>query len=121
MLKHFGRIDPVYGDVNRLRRGDNEWPVDGAADILRAVYTEAEESTGKRFNIAGDSYIMFVEWDSNGQVSSTSSHSFGSATLDQSSPHYADQTPLFINMQEKPVRMELADLLNHATRDYRPQ
>lgn len=121
LLKHFGRIDPVYGDVNRLRRGNKEWPVDGAADILRAVYTEAEESTGKRFNIAGDSYIMFVEWDSNGQVSSTSSHSFGSATLDQSSPHYADQTPLFINMQEKPVRMELADLLKHATRDYSPK
>lgn len=121
LLKHFGRIDPEYGDVNRLRRGNEEWPIDGGADILRAVYTETEDDTGKRLNIAGDSYIMFVEWDGDGNVSSTSSHSFGSATVDESSPHYADQTPMFIKMQEKPVRMDLADVLKHASRDYKPQ
>lgn len=121
LLKHFDRIDPAYGELVRLRRGDKEWPIDGGADTLRAVYTETEETTGKRLNVAGDSYIMFVEWDSNGSVSSRSVHNFGSATLDKSSPHYADQTPLFIDMQDKPVRLDINDLLPHATRDYRPQ
>ena len=63
---------------------------------------------------------MFVEWDRNGQVSSSSVHSFGSATLDENSPHYADQSPLFVEMREKPVRLELEDLLQHASRDYSP-
>lgn len=120
LTTHFGRVDPLYGEVNRLRRGDKEWAIDGGPDILRAVYTTTEESSGKMLNVAGDSYIMFVEWNSKGAVSSTSVHSFGSATLDETSPHYADQSPLFVEMREKPVRLELEDVLRHATRDYVP-
>jgi penicillin amidase/acyl-homoserine-lactone acylase len=120
LMTHFGRIDPEYGEVVRLRRGDRDWPIDGGPDILRAVYTEADPESGKLLNVAGDSYIMFVEWDSEGRVSSRSVHSFGSATLDANSPHFADQAPLFLQMREKPVRMELEDLLQHASRDYRP-
>jgi acyl-homoserine-lactone acylase len=120
LSSHFGRIDPLYGEVNRLRRGDQEWPIDGGPDILRAVYTQTDKDSGKMFDIAGDSYIMFVEWDREGQVSSSSMHSFGSATQDEMSPHYADQSPLFVQMREKPVRLELEDLLQHASRDYSP-
>ncbi len=120
LMKHFGRIDPTYGEVNRLRRGDQEWAIDGGPDILRATYGMPEEETGKLLDVAGDSYIMFVEWDKDGKVSSTSIHSFGSATLDENSPHYADQSPLFVQMREKPVRLELEDVLQHATRDYSP-
>ena len=72
-------------------------------------------------NVAGDSYIMFVEWDADGRVSSTSMHSFGSATLDESSPHFDDQAPLFATMQEKPVYLELEELLQNVSRDYTPQ
>ena len=31
---HFGRIDPAWGDVNRLRRGDVDLPVGGGPDTL---------------------------------------------------------------------------------------
>lgn len=119
--QHFGRLDPPYGELNRLRRGNKEWPIDGGPDILRAVYGDRDEDTGELVNVAGDSYIMFVEWDANGRVSSTSMHSFGSATLDESSPHFDDQAPLFATMQEKPVYLELEELLQNASRDYTPQ
>jgi acyl-homoserine-lactone acylase len=117
---NFGRLDPLFGERNRLRRGDQEWPIDGGPDILRAVYTVPDEDSGKQWNVAGDSYIMFVEWDSDGEVSSSSVHSFGTATLDENSRHYADQSPLFIEMREKPVYWYLDDLLQHASRDYSP-
>lgn len=120
LLAHFGRIDPKYGDVNRLRRGEQEWPLDGGPDVLRAIYTQADPETGKHIAVAGDSYIMFIEWDEKGKVSSSSVHNFGSATLDENSPHFVDQSPIFANMQEKPVRLELVDVLKHATRDYSP-
>ena len=84
------------------------------------MYTRTDEESGKLINVAGDSYIMFVEWNTEGEVSSSSVHSFGSATLDSDSPHYADQSPLFAEPREKPVRLELEDLLEHATRDYSP-
>ncbi len=120
LITHFGRIDPTYGEVNRLQRGEQEWPLDGGPDTLRAIYTEADPQTGKHIAVAGDSYIMFVEWDEQGKVSSSSVHNFGSATLDANSPHFVDQSPLFAQMQEKPVRLELSDVLQHATRDYSP-
>lgn len=116
----FSRIDPLYGDVMRHQRGSDSWPLDGGPDVLRAVYTDESPEDGYRRNVAGDSYIMFVEWDEDGQVSSRAIHNFGSATVDESSPHYADQAPLFVEHRDRPVRLELEDLLAHASRDYRP-
>ncbi|WP_439107934.1 acylase [Congregibacter sp.] len=117
---HFDRIDPAYGDVVKHVRGTASWPLDGGPDILRAVYTEADQDNGELHNVAGDSYIMFVEWDAEGEVSSRAIHNYGSATLDESSPHYADQAPLFVEHRDKPVRLDLEELLPHASRDYRP-
>jgi penicillin amidase/acyl-homoserine-lactone acylase len=53
-------------------------------------------------------------------MSSTSIHQFGSATLDEASPHFADQTPLFAAMKTKPVRFTEEQLKGHIVRDYRP-
>jgi penicillin amidase/acyl-homoserine-lactone acylase len=63
---------------------------------------------------------MFVTWDRAGTLSSRSIHQFGSATLDASSPHYADQTPLFATMKVKPVLFTEDQLKGHVQRDYRP-
>jgi len=120
LVRHFGRIDPLYGDVVRHVRGDKSWPLDGGPDVLRAVYTETDEESGELHNVAGDSYIMFVEWDADGTVRSRSVHNYGSSTLNSASPHYDDQAPLFIEFGDKPVRLELEDLMHYATRDYRP-
>lgn len=120
LVTHFGRIDPEYGEMNRLKRGQQEWPLDGGPDTLRAIYSEFDTDTGKQIAVTGDSYIMFVDWDEKGKVSSSSVHNFGSATLDKDSPHFDNQAPIFAKMQEKPVRLDLADVLKHATRDYSP-
>ena len=117
---HFSRIDPEWGEVYRHRRGAGDWPIDGGPDILRAVYGEQDPESGHQINQAGDSYIMFVEWDREGRVSSRSVHSFGSATLDRSSPHYDDQVELFLTMKEKPVYFTLESLLPHVEREYTP-
>ncbi|WOJ95313.1 acylase [Congregibacter brevis] len=117
---HFDRIDPEYGEVVRHQRGDKSWPLDGGPDTLRAVYTEEDMDSGQLYNVAGDSYIMFVEWDRDGNVSSRAVHNFGSATLDKSSPHYADQAALFVEHKDKAVRLKLEELLPFASRDYRP-
>ena len=68
----------------------------------------------------GDSYVLLVTWDKNGQVSSRSIHQYGSATLDETSPHYADQSSLFVKRQLKPVWLDEADIRAHLEREYRP-
>ena len=62
---------------------------------------------------------MFVSWDKAGKLCSRSVHQFGSATLDASSPHYADQTPLFVAMKTKPVLFTEAQLKGHVVEGLR--
>ncbi|HEY4942331.1 MAG TPA: acylase [Rhizomicrobium sp.] len=116
---HFGRLDPEWGEVNRFRRGKLDVPVDGGPDVYRAVYGKQQDD-GTLTAVDGDTLIMFVTWDKNGKLSSQSIHQFGSATLDETSPHYADQSPLFVKMQMKPVWFTEDELRGHVEADYRP-
>jgi penicillin amidase/acyl-homoserine-lactone acylase len=116
---HFGRLDPDWGQVNRFRRGKVDLPIDGGPDIYRAVYGKQQDD-GTLTAVDGDTFIMFVSWDRNGKLSSQSIHQFGSATLDADSPHYADQSALFVGMQMKPVWFTEDELKGHVERDYRP-
>ncbi len=40
----------------------------------------------------GDSYVLLVSWGPDGTVSSYSIHQYGSATLDEASVHFNDQS-----------------------------
>jgi acyl-homoserine-lactone acylase len=119
LLDHFHRVDPEWGQVNRLRRGGVNLPIDGGPDTYRAVYG-APEMDGTLTAEGGDTLIMFVTWDRRGKLSSQSIHQFGSATLDSGSKHYADQAPLFAAMRTKPVLFTRNQLKGHIEADYRP-
>ncbi len=114
----FGRLDVPWKQVNRLVRGKLELGLGGGPDIVHAIYGKWEK--GRLVGMAGDSYILMVTWDKSGKVHSRSIHNFGSATLDESSPHYADQAPLFAARQTKPVWFDEAELRQHLEAEYRP-
>jgi acyl-homoserine-lactone acylase len=116
----FGRLDPKWGEVNLVRRGARKVAMDGGRETFRAAWGRPEPDGTIKVR-GGDSLIMFVAWDKAGRLSSRSIHPFGSATLDAESPHYADQLPMFIKMQTKPVAFTEAELAGHVSRDYRPQ
>lgn len=116
---HFGRIDPEWGELNRIRRGRLDLAIDGGPDTYRAVDGVAQ-ADGTLTAAAGDTLIMFVTWDKTGALSSESIHQFGSATLDGDSPHYADQTPLFVAMRMKPVLFTQSQLTGNVEADYAP-
>jgi penicillin amidase/acyl-homoserine-lactone acylase len=119
LQNHFGRIDPKWGEVNRLVRGDKSWPLSGAPDVLRAVYGVFDEEAGHQRATAGDSYIMFVEWAPDGALSSRTVHNFGSATLDVTSSHYDDQAPIFASENERHLPLDMVTLMAEKTSEKR--
>jgi penicillin amidase/acyl-homoserine-lactone acylase len=116
---HFKRLDMPWGDVNRLIRGSVDLPIGGGPDLLHATYGELQED-GRLKITEGDSYVMLVIWDKDGNVHSMSVHQFGSATLRENSPHYADQAPLLAQRKLKPVWFDEAEIRAHLEREYVP-
>lgn len=117
---HYGRIDPEWGEINRLVRGDTDLPVDGGPDTLRAIYPAEIRDDGTLHASAGDTWIAVVEWDAAGEQTASVIHQFGSATLDETSPHYDDQAVLFAAEEWRPALIERADVEANAERIYRP-
>lgn len=117
---HYGRIDPEWGEINRLIRGDVNLPISGGPDILRAIYPSEIGENGILKANAGDTWIALVEWDAEGNQTADVIHQFGAATLNESSPHYADQAPLFAAEEWRPALIERADIEANASRTYRP-
>ena len=119
----FGRIDPEWGQVNRIIRGDVSVPLDGAPDVLRAIYAD-RDGVGKEGVLnafAGDTHIILADWAADGELTVDSIHNYGSATLDETSPHYNDQVELFASGGYKRVAMSLeAVLAGEVTADYAP-
>ena len=118
LRSHHGRLDPVWSRVNRLRRGRLDIGLGGGPDILHAVYGRPD-GDGTFVGVAGDSYVLLVSWGPEG-VRSRSIHQFGSATLDEDSPHYADQAVLFARRMLKPVWLDEADIRANLEREYAP-
>lgn len=119
--KHYGRIDPTWGEVNRIVRGDMNIPISGAPDVLRAIYPLTVRPDGQLHANAGDTWIGLVEWDKDGKVSADIVHQFGSASTRPKSAHYSDQIQLFADQKWRKALIERSEVEASATRTYRPQ
>jgi acyl-homoserine-lactone acylase len=117
----FGRLDPPLPEIQRLRRGNIDMPMLGGTDALRATTIWDGDQPDKMPRVRhGDSFIMLIRWDSDGQVISESIQPYGAATNRPDSPHYTDQMKLFVAGKYKPVYFEWADAVKNAKRRYRP-
>jgi len=124
LMDHFGRLDPPMSDLLRLRQGSGDQrdggpfavdlPLDGGSDTLRASTLWNIHDDGRLAVRHGDSFIQFVEWAPGMRVRSQSIQPFGSATTRPASPHFTDQSSLFIQHKLKPVHFWRADVLENA-------
>ena len=119
LYNHYGRLDVIWGNVNRLIRGSLNLGIAGGPDVSHAVYGLPTEE-GYLKGYAGDAFLMLVEWGKDGQVSSQSIHQYGSNTQHESSTHYSDQARLFVNRNMKPVWMTLQVIKENVERVYSP-
>ena len=102
LTENYGKIDIPLGTVQRLKHGTVNLPLGGGPDMLRAIYTRNDGNIMK--GVAGDCYIQFIEWDTEGNIRSESIHQFGARTSVVDSKHYDDQTKLFSKEIMKPIR-----------------
>ena len=108
----FGRIDPMWSEVNFLVRGDLALPIQGGPDTLRAIYGRLQDD-GTLKAVAGDGLVVALSWDSSGKQESKSIHQYGSATQDTKSPHYDDQVKMFAEEKMKPTFFDKTELKNN--------
>ena len=124
LKSNFGRVDPEWREVMRFRRGDINEEVNGGPDALRAVWPTGDIADGPVTAAGGDTYILYADWPTEvtgegGYPEIRTIHQFGAATLDETSPHYGDQVPLFLAEEWKNPPMTLEALLDEATSDIR--
>lgn len=120
LLRKTGRLDPLWGDVNRHIRGDLNLPLGGGPDTLRAIYGMGMEEDGYLTNVAGDGLYYQVSWDALGQLKVEGVHQFGAATLDENSPHYADQAEDYAEEILRDPQFQKERRRANLSRRYRP-
>jgi penicillin amidase/acyl-homoserine-lactone acylase len=120
LLRHHGRIDPTWAEVNLLHRGDQSVALAGGPDTLRAVNSVVDEETGTLNMVSGDGLHMLVEWAPGAEFPDVFAvHQFG-ASNDPASPHFTDQMDAFAAQQLRRVPMQEAEVRAEAAVIYRP-
>ena len=116
LIANFGRVQVAWGDVHRLHRGTVDLPLPGGPDVINGVNarTVDDHLVGRQ----GDSLVMIVELGPDG-LRSTSIHQYGASSR-ATSPHFADQAPLFVKREMKPTWTVPEELQKHTERAYHP-
>ena len=116
LVLNFGTARVPWGDVHRLRRGNVDLPLGGGPDVLNGVNARTVE--GRLVGRQGDSLVVIAEFRPDA-VRSSSIHQYGASSR-PTSPHFADQAPMFVKRSLKPTWRTLAELEGHTERTYHP-
>lgn len=117
-LKYFGRTGIVLGDLQKLVRGKDEFPLSGIPDVLAAM-SNVPYKDGKVKDDFGDAYIELVRFPKNGLPIIESVNAFG-ASNHPGSKHYEDQVPLYLQQKTKHMSLDKQEVLSKAERIYHP-
>jgi acyl-homoserine-lactone acylase len=118
LVARFGRVNVPWGEIHRLRRGTLDLPLPGGPDVINGVNARTVEDhlVGRQ----GDSLVMIVELGRGPEgIRSTSIHQYGASSR-ATSPHFADQAPLFVKHEMKPTWRSPEELQKHTERAYHP-
>ncbi len=118
MRKNFGTVDLKLGDIQKLVRGDKEYPAPGLPDLLAPEWGVAWKD-GKRKITGGDAYVAMVRFPKTGLPIIETVNTYG-ASSKKGSPHFDDQVSLFLKQELKPMTLDKTKVLAEAKRVYHP-
>ena len=119
MKRHFGSLRVRLGDVQKHVRGDKVIGVGGAPDVLASNMSKPYNK-GMLKTYVGESYIMLVDFDENGEPKIETINAFGASNRPDS-PHYNDQMELWSQQKTKPMTLDKSEVYKSAERVYHPQ
>jgi acyl-homoserine-lactone acylase len=117
LKKHFGKVDVTIGELQRLVRGDKDYPVGGMPDVLAAMNFEKGKK-GRLEAFLGDSFIQFAKWTPDG-VQIEAVNAYG-ASNKPGNPHYDDQVPMYLNQELRPVYLDKTKVMESMESMYHP-
>ena len=117
LIKHFGRLDILLGDLQRHVRGDKDLPISGMIDMIAPTYVVDYEG-GKFRAVSGESYIMLIKYDKGG-VEVETILPYGNSN-NKNSNHYNDQMEMYVDKKLKKMTLNKIDILRDAEKVYSP-
>ncbi|HMD00489.1 MAG TPA: penicillin acylase family protein, partial [Ferruginibacter sp.] len=119
MQKYFGRDDLTLGDIQKLVRGDKDWPLGGFPDLLAPEWT-APYKDGKLRSIGGDGLVIFARFPKVGLPKVESMNMYG-ASAKPGSKHFDDQVERYLHQQIKTMSLDKAYVYKNAESISHPQ
>lgn len=119
MQTNFGRTDITLGDLQKLVRGNKDWPLWGFPDLLSPQWTEPYKD-GTLKSIGGDGLIMFVRFARQGLPQIESVNMYG-ASAKPGNKHFDDQVQLYLQQKTKRMTLDKAEVYKNAERVYHPE
>jgi len=118
--RRYGRVDPPWSDVARVRRGPVNEPVMGCPGLYGCFRTLGLRPHGDgTFEVAGgDGFVMAVEFGRDGPRA-RSVLAYGESSL-PGSPWFSDQAAMYARGELKPVAFSEEEIERQLVRRYRP-
>ncbi|HEX2684009.1 MAG TPA: penicillin acylase family protein [Ferruginibacter sp.] len=118
MINNFGTTDLTLGDIQKLVRGGNEWPLWGFPDLLSPQWTEPYYN-GRLKSIGGDGLIMFVRFPKQGLPKIESINMYGASAV-PGNKHFDDQVEMYLQQRTKTMTLDKATVYKNAESIYHP-
>ncbi len=119
MQTNFGNTDIALGDLQKLVRGNKEWPLAGFPDLLAPQWTEPMKN-GRLKSIGGDGLIMFVRFAKEGLPKIETINVYG-ASAKPGNKHFDDQVEMYLRQKTKPMTLDKGEVYRNAERVYHPE
>ncbi|HAO47103.1 MAG TPA: penicillin acylase family protein [Ferruginibacter sp.] len=119
MQHHFGQTDLTLGDIQKLVRGDKDWPLGGFPDLLAPQWTEPYYN-GRLKSVGGDGLIMFVRFAKNELPKIETLNMYG-ASAKPGTKHFDDQVEMYLQQKTKPMTLDKNVVYKNAERIYHPE
>jgi acyl-homoserine-lactone acylase len=111
--KQYGAMDVAWGDVNRFKVGQYEFPANGGSGqygIFRTMYFQRNAADNKNYAFFGDSYVAITEFGP--KVRAQVLLSYGNATQ-PGSKHIGDQLSLLAEKKLRPALLTREEVMQN--------